>query len=159
MNCVLSGVADELGQDAWTAVNTSVSRREAVHRPGSISPSNISPSSIPLQRVVTSSSESDTFAAQRAELHDEPEDIVLPSSSPNTSSIFVATKESTQEGSLEAEGNEIWDGYESPPPRDARIAAMRNERRYRLLLQHNFHSNRKSTLHFPECQVISHCTQ
>jgi hypothetical protein len=31
------------------------------------------------------------------------------------------------------------DGYESPPPANDRIADIRNERRYRLLLTHVFH--------------------
>lgn len=34
------------------------------------------------------------------------------------------------------------DGYESPPPADDRIAETKNERRYRLLLTHDFHPSR-----------------
>lgn len=30
-------------------------------------------------------------------------------------------------------------GYHSPPPMDERLAEFRNERRYRMLLQHEFH--------------------
>lgn len=36
-----------------------------------------------------------------------------------------------------------YDGYESPPPANDRIAEIRNERRYRLLLAHEFHPSRK----------------
>ncbi|KAF9523670.1 hypothetical protein CPB83DRAFT_862451 [Crepidotus variabilis] len=32
-----------------------------------------------------------------------------------------------------------FDGYESPPPTDERAAAVKNERRYRLLLTHDYH--------------------
>ena len=34
------------------------------------------------------------------------------------------------------------DGYESPPPIDERIAQTKNERRYRLLLTHDYHPSR-----------------
>lgn len=34
---------------------------------------------------------------------------------------------------------EGYEGYDSPPPRDERVAVMRDERRYRLLLSHQFH--------------------
>ena len=33
-------------------------------------------------------------------------------------------------------------GYESPPPVDERIAQIKNERRYRLLLTHDYHPSR-----------------
>jgi hypothetical protein len=35
------------------------------------------------------------------------------------------------------------EGYESPIPVDDRVAELRNERRYRLLLAHDFHPSRK----------------
>ena len=34
------------------------------------------------------------------------------------------------------------DGYESPPPLDERMAQIKNERRYRLLLTHDYHPSR-----------------
>ena len=37
-----------------------------------------------------------------------------------------------------------YDGNDSPPPVDERIADIWNERRYRLLLTHNYHPSRKS---------------
>ena len=33
-------------------------------------------------------------------------------------------------------------GYDSPPPANERLAGLRNERRYRLLLSHEFHPSR-----------------
>jgi hypothetical protein len=36
-----------------------------------------------------------------------------------------------------------YDGYDSPPPLDERIANIRNERRYRLLLTHDYHPSRR----------------
>lgn len=36
-----------------------------------------------------------------------------------------------------------YDGYDSPPPANDRIAEIRNERRYRLLLTHEFHPSRE----------------
>ena len=37
-------------------------------------------------------------------------------------------------------------GYQSPPPLDERLAEFRNERRYRMLLQHEFHPSRTRTI-------------
>lgn len=36
-----------------------------------------------------------------------------------------------------------YDGYDSPPPANDRMAEIRNERRYRLLLTHEFHLSRE----------------
>ncbi|CCM05813.1 uncharacterized protein FIBRA_08047 [Fibroporia radiculosa] len=41
-------------------------------------------------------------------------------------------------------------GYQSPPPADARDAQIRNERRYRMLLQHEFHPSLTLPLWTPE---------
>lgn len=38
-------------------------------------------------------------------------------------------------------------GYESPPPIDTRIAELKNERRYRMLLTHDYHPSR-ACFHF-----------
>jgi len=38
------------------------------------------------------------------------------------------------------------DGYESPPPIDERAGHIKNERRYRLLLTHDYHPSRKILL-------------
>jgi len=35
------------------------------------------------------------------------------------------------------------DGYESPPPIDERTGQIKNERRYRLLLTHDYHPSRE----------------
>ncbi|KAF9069993.1 hypothetical protein BDP27DRAFT_1362916 [Rhodocollybia butyracea] len=74
-----------------------------------------------------------------------------PSSSP-TSSIFTSTPSESQSDEGYAEGYEgkgrtsagdrkaiEYDGYDSPPPENDLIAEARNERRYRLLLAHEFH--------------------
>ena len=37
-----------------------------------------------------------------------------------------------------------YDGYDSPPPINERIAKEWNERRYRLLLTHDYHPSRMS---------------
>lgn len=107
--------------------------------------SSVSASSIPLQRVVTPTPEDHvvpTFETVQ-EQDVKPEPAVVPvSMSPAASSIFT----STQEGASEADYDDVWDGYESPPPKDAHIAARRDERRYRLLLQHSFHPTCKTRL-------------
>ncbi|KAL4243264.1 Serine/threonine-protein kinase [Abortiporus biennis] len=48
-------------------------------------------------------------------------------------STMLISSESEYEHQLE------YSGYESPPPADERVAAARDERRYRMLLQHEFH--------------------
>ncbi|KAJ3735589.1 hypothetical protein DFJ43DRAFT_991000 [Lentinula guzmanii] len=83
-----------------------------------------------------------------------PKDVALsqPSSSP-TSSIFTSSLSESEEGYTYngnkrvpdeefASGNRKMDeygGYDSPPPVNDLIAEARNERRYRLLLVHDFH--------------------
>ena len=39
-------------------------------------------------------------------------------------------------------------GRHSPPPSNDILAEARNERRYRLLLEHQFHPSRKSSMNF-----------
>ena len=41
-------------------------------------------------------------------------------------------------------------GYKSPPPLDERASMMRDERRYRLNLNHSFHQSRES----PQCSSV-----
>lgn len=45
-----------------------------------------------------------------------------------------------------------YDGYDSPPPPSEMIAMIQNERRYRLLLTHDYHSSRMS-IH-PVSQIV-----
>ncbi|KAJ7141695.1 hypothetical protein C8R43DRAFT_586859 [Mycena crocata] len=67
---------------------------------------------------------------------DAPEPVVYTSSS-RASSIFTP---STKSSSVEDLTNLLdYSGYESPMPADEAIAEIRNERRYRLLLAHDFH--------------------
>lgn len=68
---------------------------------------------------------------------------VLYTPSVNTSrasSIFDSSGGSLS--SVLEEQGPAFDGYESPPPATDMIAEMRNERRYRLLLTHDFHPSR-----------------
>jgi hypothetical protein len=53
------------------------------------------------------------------------------------SSIFDSSQSSEDDDRLLG----MWEheGYDSPPPADERIAEIRNERRYRMLLGHEFH--------------------
>lgn len=111
---------------------------------------SISPSTIPLQRVVTPSTQSHAYVApatEESEAHDGVGETVM-TSSPTASAIFSPQEGDAQEGDFDDEVDDLWDGYESPPPRDTRIAAMRDERRYRLLLQHDFHPSCKSSFFF-----------
>ncbi|KAL0568180.1 hypothetical protein V5O48_013817 [Marasmius crinis-equi] len=73
-----------------------------------------------------------------------PEPVIYTPSAPSsaTSSIF------TSDPSTQSEADSIgvaygrgldYDGYESPPPHDTKFADARDERRYRMLLAHDFH--------------------
>ncbi|KAJ7731571.1 hypothetical protein DFH07DRAFT_755579 [Mycena maculata] len=68
---------------------------------------------------------------------DVPEPVVYTSSS-RASSIFTPSTKSSSAEDLALLLTDL-SGYESPMPADERIAAIRNERRYRLLLVHEFH--------------------
>ena len=57
-----------------------------------------------------------------------------------SSSVFVPSSRSSGEHGVYKISD---DGYDSPPPVDERIAEIKNERRYRLLLTHAFHRSRK----------------
>jgi abelson tyrosine-protein kinase 1 len=61
--------------------------------------------------------------------------------SSDTSSIFTSTPSSSGDEARNALLE--YDGYDSPPPANETIAEQRNERRYRLLLQHEFHPSRE----------------
>ncbi|PCH42817.1 hypothetical protein WOLCODRAFT_25573 [Wolfiporia cocos MD-104 SS10] len=58
-----------------------------------------------------------------------------PRSSSRTSSAFSDAADSRSDHGVMLD----LPGYESPPPADERFAEIRNERRYRMLLQHEFH--------------------
>ncbi|THH30137.1 hypothetical protein EUX98_g4033 [Antrodiella citrinella] len=58
--------------------------------------------------------------------------------SSRASSIFMSSATDTSQSDYEFLREDL-SGYESPPPADERIAEIRNERRYRMLLQHEFH--------------------
>lgn len=59
------------------------------------------------------------------------------------SSMFESTTTSTSSDSTTEEVLHAHDGYDSPPPLDDRVKAMRDERRYRMYLKHDFHPSRK----------------
>ncbi|KAJ7438285.1 hypothetical protein B0H11DRAFT_591673 [Mycena galericulata] len=69
---------------------------------------------------------------------DVPEPVVYTSSS-RASSIFTPSTKSSSTEDLNDFLLADFGGYESPMPADERIAEIRNERRYRLLLVHDFH--------------------
>lgn len=56
--------------------------------------------------------------------------------SSRASSLFTHTPSTQSEENL---GVVNYEGYDSPPPADERLAEIRNERRYRMLLGHQFH--------------------
>ncbi|KAF8890966.1 hypothetical protein BD779DRAFT_1515523 [Infundibulicybe gibba] len=76
----------------------------------------------------------DTVATSRIHM---PEPVLYTPSLPSSraSSIFTHTPSTQSEENI----NLVYEGYDSPPPADERIAELRNERRYRLLLAHEFH--------------------
>jgi hypothetical protein len=57
-----------------------------------------------------------------------------------SSSIFTSAPESPSE---DGNAHLDYDGYDSPPPATERLAELRNERRYRMLLNHDFHPSRE----------------
>ncbi|KAF8060214.1 hypothetical protein FPV67DRAFT_1513824 [Lyophyllum atratum] len=70
-----------------------------------------------------------------------PEPVVYTATAPSTraSSLFASTPSSQSLEDLGLTALPELSGYESPAPGDQRIAMMRDERRYRLLLSHSFH--------------------
>lgn len=56
--------------------------------------------------------------------------------SSRASSLFTHTPSTMSEENLNLVN---YEGYDSPPPADERLAEIRNERRYRMLLSHPFH--------------------
>jgi hypothetical protein len=71
-----------------------------------------------------------------------PQPVLFTPSINNASSIFEATtSESDDDNNLDLL---VYEGYDSPPPANERLAELRNERRYRLLLEHEFHRSRQS---------------
>ena len=80
----------------------------------------------------------DTVATSRVHM---PEAVLFTPSVSNSraSSLFASTPSTRSEENV---GVVDWEGYDSPPPADERIAEVRNERRYRLLLVHEFHPSR-----------------
>ncbi|KAJ7367714.1 hypothetical protein DFH08DRAFT_4178 [Mycena albidolilacea] len=69
---------------------------------------------------------------------DVPEPVVYSASS-RASSIFTPSTKSSSVDDLTDLLLGDYSGYESPMPADERIAEIRNERRYRMLLVHDFH--------------------
>ena len=72
----------------------------------------------------------------------------LPSGNPSrASSLFTTNPWGSGSGSSGSEeGGNVFDyaGYDSPRPATERMAHLRNERRYRMLLTHEFHPSRES---------------
>ncbi|OCH89375.1 hypothetical protein OBBRIDRAFT_668393 [Obba rivulosa] len=65
--------------------------------------------------------------------------ITSPSASPLGSSRMSMVSLFDSIDSQSEDGFPLESGYESPPPADAHLEETRNERRYRMLLQHEFH--------------------
>ena len=68
-----------------------------------------------------------------------PEPVIYTPAPSSQSSSFIMPVESPSE---EYPNVVDFDGYDSPPPADERIANIQNERRYRLLLTHDYHPSR-----------------
>ena len=66
--------------------------------------------------------------------------IYTPAHSSRLSSFAIPTSSSSEEYPNVID----YDEYDSPPPLDERIANIWNERRYRLLLMHDYHPSRRS---------------
>jgi hypothetical protein len=69
---------------------------------------------------------------------------VVYTSSSRASSIFTPSTKSSSVDDLNDFLLADYGGYESPMPADDRHAQIRNERRYRILLAHDFHPSRES---------------
>jgi hypothetical protein len=82
---------------------------------------------------------------------DVPEPVVYSASS-RASSIFTPSTKSSSVDDLTDLLLGDYSGYESPMPADERIAEIRNERRYRMLLVHDFHPSREWLPPFPTVQ-------
>jgi hypothetical protein len=81
-----------------------------------------------------------------------PQPVVYSPSVANASSIFeTTTSESDDDTNVEMLAE--YEGYDSPPPANERLADLRNERRYRLILEHEFH---RSCMCF-DSFVVSYC--
>lgn len=79
-----------------------------------------------------------------------PQPVIYTPSIYSASSIFTSTVEDSEEDGFDLEQLDLWEGYDSPPPVNERHAGLRNERRYRLLLTHEFHPSRESFLYDSE---------
>ena len=69
-----------------------------------------------------------------------------PSNPPSTRSSLLLP---THKGELFTGVYNDFDGYESPPPVDERTAQTKNERRYRLLLTHEYNASRMFIVIYP----------
>lgn len=119
--------ADAVGQDAWE----NLSQETLVKGSGaSGSIATRQPQGIPLQRILTpTDAEKDYmhhYHHSQGSQHYEGTD--------SPGSILGSTQASS-----DADKFSLWGGYESPKPQDEKVALRRDERRYRLLLQHEFH--------------------
>ncbi|KAK1225756.1 hypothetical protein PQX77_011299 [Marasmius sp. AFHP31] len=87
-----------------------------------------------------------------------PEPVIYTPSAPSsaTSSIFTSDPNSirSEDGSIGAVPNRFDDGYDSPLPSDTRLAEARDERRYRMLLVHDFHPSLTLPLWAPSAVAI-----
>ena len=75
----------------------------------------------------------------------KPEHVIYTPALSSRSSSFIIPSTSSEEHPNVVD----YDGYDSPPPVDERIANIWNERRYRLLLTHDYHPSRRSI-----CKVV-----
>lgn len=81
-----------------------------------------------------------------------PEPVIYTPATSRTSSIHLIERQEAEPIPSPPD-----DGYESPAPMDEKAADAKNERRYRLLLTHNFHPSCKamlSSFHMPCANII-----
>ena len=79
--------------------------------------------------------------------------IYTPAPSSRSSSLLMPTVSSSEEHTNVID----YDGHDSPPPVDERVANTWNERRYRLLLIHDYHPSRQSIIQVFLESSYSHC--
>ncbi|KAF7289995.1 Protein kinase domain-containing protein [Mycena chlorophos] len=104
-----------------------------------------------LHQIITTHRE-DTVSSSDT---DVPEPVVYSTTSSDAeSSIFTPSTKSSSVDDLRDLLLHHESGYESPVPMDERVAEVRNERRYRLLLTHEFHPSLTLALWHPTPIVL-----
>ena len=85
---------------------------------------------------------SDTYLPKPGDVHAVHPVMFTPSiNASRSSSIFTSVPESASDEGVTFPD---YEGYDSPPPANERLAELRSERRYRMLLNHDFHPSCES---------------